>query len=197
MNNDKINNRIQKRLVKYEKNTKIDSDNYFNIEEELTNRNLIFENSNEYKRKNKINTDFINEKALLNKLPEETIIFNDPYNINLVNIKSKENYEYKFYKHQNIPVKSKFPDMGVNMPKMTTGYNYNVLSNNTVDIENEITNRNVILTKGTKVKRKEKIHPNINNLNMLEFFEKQKDVYIPEPLIIERCQRPKGPFCQR
>lgn len=197
MNNDKINKRIQKRLIKYEKNTKIDSDNYFNIEEELTNRNIIFENSGEYNRKNKMNTDFINERPLLNKLPEETIIFNDPYNINLINIRSKENYDYTFYKHQNIPMKSKFPDMGINMPKMINGYNYNVLSNNTVDIENQLTNRNIILTKGVKVKRKENIHPNINNLNMLEFFEKQKNVYIPEPLVIERCQRPKGPFCQR
>ena len=32
---------------------------------------------------------------------------------------------------------------------------------------------------------------------MLEFFENDNTVYIPEPLVIEKCQRPKGPFCQR
>ena len=81
------------------------------------------------------------------------------------------------------------------MPNMKTGYTHNVLSNNTVDIENELTNRNLILTNCDEINKKHNVTPSIKNINMLEFFEKNKTTYIPEPLVVETFQRPKGPFC--
>ena len=87
--------------------------------------------------------------------------------------------------------------MGINMPSMINGFNHNVLSNNTIDIENDLTNRNLILTKCNETNKKEHIQPIIKNIKTITFFENNKNVYIPEPLIIEQCQRPKGPFCQR
>ena len=79
---------------------------------------------------------------------------------------------------------------------MVSGYNHNVLSNNTVDIENDLTNRNLILTKCDEKNKKEFVQPSIKNINMIKFFENNKVVYIPEPLVIEQHQRPNGPFCQ-
>ena len=63
--------------------------------------------------------------------------------------------------------------------------------------KNNLTNRNLILTNCDETKKKENIKPSIKNINMIEFFKKNKTVYIPEPLVIEQCQRPKGPFCQQ
>jgi hypothetical protein len=195
MNNEKINKRIQKRFVNYNEKTK--SNNFFNIEMELTNRNIIFENSNEYKRNNKINTDIVDKNISIPKRPKETILKNDNYYINRIEKDEQSKFSKNFYKYQAIPKKTKFPDMGINMPNMITGYNYNILSNNTVDIENNLTNRNLILTNCDETKKKENVKPSIKNINMIEFFKKNKTVYIPEPLVIEQCQRPKGPFCQQ
>jgi len=195
MNNDKINKGIQERFINYNENTKPNM--FFDIEMELTNRNIIFENSNELKRNKKINTDIVNKNFKMVKQPKETILKSDKYYVNRTIEDQKSNYLNKFYKHQTIPKKSKFPDRGVNMPNMVTGYNHNILSNNTVDIENDLTNRNSILTKCKEINKKEHIQPSIKNINMVKFFENNEVVYIPEPLVIEQCQRPKGPFCQR
>jgi len=195
MNNDKINKGIQERLVNYNKN--VINDIFFDIEMELTNRNLIFENSNEDKRNKKINTDIIDKNIKLTKPPKETLLKSDNYYINRSVEEQKSNYLNKFYKHQTIPKKSKFPEMGINMPSMINGFNHNVLSNNTIDIENDLTNRNLILTKCNETNKKEHIQPIIKNIKTIKFFENNKNVYIPEPLVIEQCQRPKGPFCQR
>lgn len=195
MNNDKINKGIQERLINYNQNTK--SKIFFDIEMELTNRNVIFENSNELKRNKKINTDIVNKNIKMVKQPKETILKSDNYYVNRTVEDQKSNYLNKFYKHQTIPKKSKFPDRGVNMPNMVTGYNHNILSNNTVDIENDLTNRNSILTNCDEKNKKEHIQPSMKNINMVKFFENNEVVYIPEPLVIEQCQRPKGPFCQR
>lgn len=195
MNNDKINKGIQERLINYNENTK--SKMFFDIEMELTNRNIIFENSNELKRNKKINTDIVNKNIKMVKQPKETILKSDNYYVNRTIEDQKSNYLNNFYKHQTIPKKSKFPDRGVNMPNMVTGYNHNILSNNTVDIENDLTNRNLILTNCDEKNKKEHIQPSMKNINMVKFFENNEIVYIPEPLVIEQCQRPKGPFCQR
>ncbi len=195
MNNDKINKGIQERLINYNENTKLKM--FFDIEMELTNRNIIFENSNELKRNKKINTDIVNKNIKMVKQPKETILKSDNYYVNRTIEDQKSNYLNKFYKHQTIPKKSKFPDRGVNMPNMVTGYNHNILSNNTVDIENDLTNRNLILTNCDEKNKKEHIQPSMKNINMVKFFENNEIVYIPEPLVIEQCQRPKGPFCQR
>ena len=63
MNNDKINKGIQERLVNYNKN--VINDIFFDIEMELTNRNLIFENSSNRLKKISL---FINEKLSVNYL---------------------------------------------------------------------------------------------------------------------------------
>ncbi len=47
MDNEKINERIQNRFINY--NKKIKLNNFIDIEKELTNRNIIFENSNKDK----------------------------------------------------------------------------------------------------------------------------------------------------
>ena len=195
MDNEKINERIQKRFINY--NKKIKSNNFIEIEKELTNRNIIFENSNEDKRKNKINTNIINTNVLIQKRPEENILKSDKYYLNRTNMDYENSLNYNFYKYQAIPKESHFPEKGINMPKMTTGYNNKILSNNTISIENNLTNRNLILTKGVKIKRKNKVQPKINNIKMLKLFESNESIYIPEPLVIEDCQRPKGPYCQR
>ena len=95
MNNDKINKRIQKRLINY--NKVIKPDNFLSIEKELTNRNIILENSNEYKRKDKIYTNIVNTNALIQKIPEENILKNDKYYLNRTNIDQENNFNYKFY----------------------------------------------------------------------------------------------------
>ena len=195
MNNDKINKGLQERLVNYNKNIKLDS--FFDIEMELTNRNIIFENSNEYRRNKKINTDIVDKNVNMVKRPKETNLKSDKYYINLAVEDQKSNFLNKFYKHQAVPRKTKFPNMGINMPNMVTGYNHNILSKNTVDIENDLTNRNIILTKYNETNKKEHIIPVIKNINNVKFFKKNNTIFIPEPLIIENCQRPKGPFCQR
>ena len=194
MNNDKINKGLQERFANLKKNVK--SNIIFDIEMELTNRNIIFENSNNYKRNKKINTDIVNKNVKITKIPKETSLKNDIFYINRTAEDQKKNYLNKFYKHQTIPEQSKFPDMGINMPKMVTGYNHNILSDNTVDIENDIKNKNSILMKGNETNKKEHIDPYINNINMVTFFENNKTTYIPEPLVIEQYQRPKGPFTQ-
>ena len=106
MNNDKINERIQERFAFFNKDTKLDTN--FDIEMELTNRNIIFENSNELKRNKKINTDIVNKNIKMLKNPTETILKSDKYYINRTIDDEKSNYLNTFYKHQSIPKKVNF-----------------------------------------------------------------------------------------
>ena len=162
---------------------------------ELTNRNIIFENSNNIEKKKKINTDIINKNILKPIKTSQTILKNDDFYIKKINSDSKKKFSYNFFKNQTIPKKNFFPERGINMPNMKNGFLHNVLSTNTIDIENDITNRNIILKNHTEVVRKEFIYPNIRKINNKKFFNVDNNVYIPLPLIVENNQRPNGPFC--
>ena len=111
MNNDKINKGLQEILVNYNKNIKLDS--FFDIEMELTNRNIIFENSNELKRNKKINTDIVNKNIKMVKQPKETILKSDNYYINRTIEDQKSNYLNKFYKHKRYLKKQNFQIWGL------------------------------------------------------------------------------------
>ncbi len=83
-----------------------------------------------------------------------------------------------------------FADLGVLSGVMSSGYNHNILSNNTADIESNlfgIGSTNLAET-GINV-----FYPNVNKLNNCSFFPLPK-VFIPHPLIVEKNQRPSGPF---
>lgn len=193
MNDERINKGINKRFINL--NYKSRGELYLDIENELTNRNLIFKNSSNIEKKKKINTDIINKNILKPIKTSQTILKNDNFYIKKIDNDSKKKFNYNFYKNQTIPKNNVFPERGINMPNMKNGFLHDVLSTNTVDIENDITNRNVILKNDIKVIRKENIYPNIKKINSKKFFNTNNNIYIPLPLIVENNQRPKGPFC--
>ena len=121
MNNDKINKGLQERFINYNKNIK--SEMFFDIEMELSNRNIIFENSNEYKRNKKINTDIVDKNIKILKRPKETFLKSDNYYIKRTIEDQKSNYLVfsgignhdtfkKTLKNNNLNIKNflKFPD---------------------------------------------------------------------------------------
>lgn len=96
---------------------------------------------------------------------------------------------YIHYKNRIVPQTSKIPSLGVNMGNMFGGYLNNVLSNNTVDIESNLYGiRQIDLTQPNK-----SFYANLNNMCEAKFFETPK-VFVPEPLVIHKNQRPTGPF---
>lgn len=104
--------------------------------------------------------------------------------------KNAQNHRnYLVNKIKKVPNVSKLPDLGINMGNMSGGYTHNVLSNNTSDLESflfGIGTSNLVIPY-------EKPTPNINNLDDLKFFNKP-GYCIPDPLIMEKRQRPVGPF---
>lgn len=83
-----------------------------------------------------------------------------------------------------------FADLGILTGVMSSGYNHNVLSNNTADIESNlfgIGSTNLAETKS------DDFYPRINKLEKCTFFPLPK-VFVPEPLVVLKNQRPSGPF---
>lgn len=77
------------------------------------------------------------------------------------------------------------PKYGINvghMPNSTLAYN-------PVDIESELYGINLLNAKYQTKKRKYDFTPRVKNLKQVSFYEKP-EVFIPEPLIIEKNQRP-------
>ena len=103
--------------------------------------------------------------------------------------KFKDQDTYIHYKNRIVPSTSKVPSLGVNMGNMFGGYFNNVLSNNTVDIESNLYGiRQIDLTQ-----QKPAFYANLNTMCEAKFFE-TPTVYVPEPLVVHKYQRPIGPF---
>lgn len=103
--------------------------------------------------------------------------------------KFKDQDVYIHYKNRMVPQTSKVPSLGINMGNMFGGYFNNVLSNNTVDIESNLYGiRQIDLTQP-----KQNFNPDLNTMCEAKFFEIPK-VFVPEPLVVHKNQRPVGPF---
>ena len=83
-----------------------------------------------------------------------------------------------------------FAGLGMINGMMSSGYNHKILSNNTTDIESQLFG--IGSTNLAEIKSKT-INPSINTLKKCQFFNLPK-VFIPQPLVIEKDQRPSGPF---
>ena len=72
---------------------------------------------------------------------------------------------------------------------MAGGYTHNILSNNTTDLESDLFG----IGTSNLVTPYQKPAPSFNNLDNLKFFNKP-GYCIPNPLVVEKRQRPTGPF---
>jgi|TARA_B110000483_G_scaffold232484_1_gene300109 hypothetical protein len=98
--------------------------------------------------------------------------------------------QFSLYKYKCISNDTAFPAVGINMPKMTNGYNNNILSQNAADIESALFG----IGSTNLVNAKQPVVTKLNQIKTKHFFDRL-DTFIPEPLVIEKSQRPKGPFC--
>ena len=97
--------------------------------------------------------------------------------------------QYLHYKNSRVPQVNKLPGLGINAGNMSAGYYDNVLSNNTANIESNLFGiKQIDLTK-----KQSKFVPSLNKLDCQEFFKTPR-VFVPEPLIIQKGQRPIGPY---
>tara|TARA_Y100000389_G_C17364266_1_gene465391 strand:- start:544 stop:912 length:369 start_codon:yes stop_codon:yes gene_type:complete len=99
-------------------------------------------------------------------------------------------FSHNSWKYKCISENTAFPCAGINMPMMTNGYNNNILTNNAPDIESLLFG----IGSSNLVKPKDKVTPQYNCIDNIKFFNTMETI-IPEPMIIERSQRPNGPFC--
>jgi len=101
----------------------------------------------------------------------------------------KQQKNYLLYKYSQIPSHSKLPGLGINMGNMRGGYFNNILSNNPTNIESHLYGiKQIDLTKP-----KTTFHPQLNTLTVQEFFKTPR-TFVPEPLVVQKYQRPVGPF---
>ena len=101
-----------------------------------------------------------------------------------------DTYKQIMWKYKSIPVNSSYPTVGINMPTMKNGFVNNVLSNNACDIESALLG----IGCSNLVNKKPVIVPKLNKLDHAQYFDRP-NYYLPDPLVIEKNQRPKGPFC--
>ncbi len=88
-----------------------------------------------------------------------------------------------------IPYTNRYAGFGTNVGMMKSGYYHNILSNNTANIESNLFNiREFDLTTS-----KTEFKPSLNTLKEQTFFSKN-NVFVPEPLVVQKNQRPVGPF---
>jgi len=117
---------------------------------------------------------------------------NSPGLYSMQQAEMKKQNEYLFNNIAQVPYESKMPDLGVNVGNMRGGFYSNVLSHNTSDIESTLFGiKQRDLTK--PVENKTFI---LKKLGTQEFFKTPR-VFIPEPLVVQRNQRPIGPFSGR
>lgn len=101
----------------------------------------------------------------------------------------KQREEYLNYKFSQIPTTSKLPGLGINIGNMRGGYFNNILSNNASNIESHLYGiKQIDLTKPKKT-----FKPQLKKLNEEVFFKTPR-VFVPEPLVVKKEQRPVGPF---
>ena len=99
--------------------------------------------------------------------------------------------QYLHYKYSQIPINSKLPGLGINAGNMRGGYYNNVLSNNASAIESNLYGiRQIDLTQPNPP-----VRPQLNKLYEQSFFKTPRSsIFIPEPLVVHKLQRPVGPF---
>ena len=100
--------------------------------------------------------------------------------------------EYLVDKNKKVPVVSRMPDFGINMGNMAGAYTHNVLSKNTADLESYLFG----IGTSNLVKPFQKPSAKINYLENLKFFDKP-GYCMPQPLVVEKRQRPIGPFTSK
>lgn len=98
-------------------------------------------------------------------------------------------HDERMWKYKCMAYDSAFPCVGVNMPMMNNGYNNGVLSNNAADIESALFG----IGSTNLVTPKPKVMPRLNNLKNVKFFNRLNTI-MPNPLIVEKYQRPIGPY---
>ena len=97
--------------------------------------------------------------------------------------------QFALYKYKCIASDNVYHEVGINMPKMTNGYNNNILSKNASDIESALFG----IGSTNLVESKKPVVAKLNHLPSKKFFNRP-DLFIPEPLVVEKFQRPIGPF---
>ena len=99
--------------------------------------------------------------------------------------------KYLLYKYSQIPLQSKLPGLGINAGNMRGGYFNNILSNNASNIESNLYGiRQIDLTQPNPP-----VRPQLNKLYEQSFFKTPRSsIFIPEPLVVHKLQRPVGPF---
>lgn len=100
---------------------------------------------------------------------------------------NKNHFENKTNINFALSKETALPDFGINMGSMKG----DILSANPVCIENEMFGLNTLNGKYQMKKRRENFTPRIKNLDKVKFFEVQEKVHLPNPLIIEKNQRPE------
>ena len=101
----------------------------------------------------------------------------------------KNQVQYREYTYSQVPVNSKLPGLGINVGNMRGGYFNNVLSNNASNIESHLYGiKQIDLTKP-----KTQFVAELNKLPEQKWFKTPR-VFVPEPLVVEKNQRPVGPF---
>lgn len=98
-------------------------------------------------------------------------------------------HQYQTNQMPSQPYEQHLAGFGLNAGKMQAGYYHNVLSNNPVSIESHLFN---IGSQNLVVPQKS-LHPKLNYLEEKNITKKLK-TFIPEPLVVEKYQRPNGPF---
>ena len=97
--------------------------------------------------------------------------------------------QYLTYKYSQIPLNTKLPGLGINVGNMRGGYFNNVLSNNASNIESHLYG----------IKQIDLTQPKTTFVAELNKLPEQKwvktpRVFVPEPLVVQKDQRPIGPY---
>tara|TARA_B110000211_G_C14068255_1_gene548693 strand:+ start:1385 stop:1753 length:369 start_codon:yes stop_codon:yes gene_type:complete len=101
----------------------------------------------------------------------------------------KEQIQYREYKYSQVPLTNKLPGLGINVGNMRGGFYNKVLSNNPSNIESHLFGiKQTDLTKPKKT-----FVAQLNNLQEEKWFKTPR-VFVPEPLVVIKNQRPVGPF---
>ena len=90
------------------------------------------------------------------------------------------------------PQESRMPELGVNVGNMRGGFYSNILSENASDIESTLFG----IRQRDLTKPQEKKLFILKKIGTQEFFKTPR-VFVPEPLVVQRDQRPVGPFSGR
>ena len=131
----------------------------------------------------------MNKKNLVNTYMSSTRLVNDKGEYCQQQRDSRLTEQFMLYKYKCISNDSALPCVGINAPMMTNGYNNSILSNNASDIESALFG----IGATNLVKSKEPVVAQINCLPNKKFFNRPQS-FLPEPLVVEKFQRPIGPF---